>query len=176
MQGLNLRVYCDDYILPGDNFPYWLTFKGEGTSVKFIIPLINGAEHLKGMTICWVYVPSSDLHNNKTHESCMICLNIVNYTKTTTLLYSEDELKSLEEVEMNEIISNLDSNDQMEVKAVFEYGFSVKKTVVYLIYNDSCDEEMELSTSKAPTLSGTKHKREKEAAYQSIIQIKTKKR
>ncbi|XP_028763098.1 TMV resistance protein N-like [Neltuma alba] len=119
-QGLNLTECGDDCILLGDNYPYWLTFKGEGAS-------------------------------------------------TTTLLYTEDKLKSLEEVEMKEIISNLECDDQVEVKVVYGNGFTMKKTIVYLIYNESFDEQMEPSTSEAINLTSTKHKceEEEEEAHQS---------
>ncbi|XP_028763095.1 putative disease resistance protein At4g11170 [Neltuma alba] len=113
----NLTKYGDDCILPGDNYPYWLTFKDEGTFVKF---------------------------------------------KATALLYTEDELKSLKEEKMKEIISNLEPDDQVEVKAVFGNGFTVKKTAVYLMYCESIDKQMEPSTSEAVNLTGTKHNCEEE--------------
>ncbi|XP_028763096.1 disease resistance protein RPP2B-like [Neltuma alba] len=167
-QGLNLTKHSDDCILPGDNYPYWLTFKGEGACVKFELPPVNGHDLLKGMTICFVYYPSGDLEN-KAYESCIICLMIINYTKATTLLYTEDNLKSLEEAEMKEIISNLEPNDQVEVKAAFGNGFTVKKMAVYLMYSESFDKQMEPSTSEAVNLTGTKRKcgEEEEEAYQS---------
>ncbi|XP_028751300.1 disease resistance protein RPP2B-like [Neltuma alba] len=168
-QGLNLTKYSDDCILPGDSYPYWLTFKGEGASVKFELPPVNGYDHLKGMTICFVYIPSGDL-DNKACESCIICLMIINYTKATTLLYTEEKLKSLEEAEMEEIISNLGPGDQVEVRVIFGNGFTVKKTAVYLVYNESFDEQMEPSTFEAVNLIGTKRiyeEEEEEEAYQS---------
>ncbi|XP_028751304.1 TMV resistance protein N-like [Neltuma alba] len=177
ISGLNLAKYSGDCILPGDIYPYWLTFKGEGASVKFELPPVNGHDHLKGMTICFAYIPSGDLEN-KASGSCIICLMIINYTKASTLLYTEDKLKSLEEAEMKEIISNLKPNDQVEVKAVFGDGFTVKKTVVYLMYSESFDEQMEPSTSEAVNLSGTKHKceeEEEEEAYQSTKRRKATK-
>ncbi|KAI9073637.1 hypothetical protein K1719_044402 [Acacia pycnantha] len=153
-QGLNLTNYSDDCILPGDNYPYWLTFKGEGASVKFEVPPIKGCDHLKGMAICCVYFPLGDL-DNQACESCIIGIIIVNYTKKTTLYKEEDKLASLEEAERKEIISNLESDDEVEVKAVVRNGFTLKKMGVYLIYNESFDEQM-------PSTSGTKHKCEEE--------------
>ncbi|KAI9104348.1 hypothetical protein K1719_022920 [Acacia pycnantha] len=145
-QRLNLRNYSDHWILPGDNYPYWLTFKGEGASVKFEVPPIIGCDHLKGMAICCVYFPSGDLHNQAC-ESCIIGLMIVNYTKKTMLYKEEDKLASLEEVERKEIISNLEYDDEVEVRAVIRNGFTLKKMGVYLIYNELFDEQMQPSTS-----------------------------
>ncbi|XP_028751319.1 TMV resistance protein N-like [Neltuma alba] len=102
-QGLNLTEYNDDCALPCDNYPYWLTFKGEGDS-------------------------------------------------TITLRYTQESLTSFEEADGKEIISNLESSDQVEVIVAFERGFLVKKTVIYLIYNESFDEQMEPSSSKATNL------------------------
>ncbi|KAI9070716.1 hypothetical protein K1719_047321 [Acacia pycnantha] len=145
-QGLNLTKYSDNCILPGDNYPYWLTFKGEGASVKFEVPPIKGCDHLKGMAICCVYFPSGDL-DNQACKSCINILMIINYTKKTTLYKEEDKLGSLEEAEKKEIISNLESDDQVEVIAVVRNGFTLKKMGLYLIYNDSFDEQMQPSTS-----------------------------
>ncbi|KAI9104393.1 hypothetical protein K1719_022965 [Acacia pycnantha] len=165
-QGLNLTKHSEDYIIPGDNYPYWQTLKGEGASVKFKMPLVNGGDDLKGMTICCVYCPSGDLVN-KAYESCLISLIIINYTKTIALLYTQEKLNSLEAEERKEIISNLEPGDQVEVMiAVFGNAFTLKKTIVYLIYNESFDddddEHMEPSPSEATNLIGTKHKCEEE--------------
>ncbi|KAK4270027.1 hypothetical protein QN277_023115 [Acacia crassicarpa] len=154
-QVLNLKNYSDDCILPGDNYPYWLTFKGEGAFVKFKVPPIIGCDHLKGMAICCVYFPSGDL-DNQACESCIIGLMIINYTKKTTLYMEEDKLASLEEAERKEIISNLNSDDEVQVTAVVRNGFTLKKMGVYLIYNESFDEQMQPSTSS------TKHKCEEQ--------------
>ncbi|KAI9104410.1 hypothetical protein K1719_022982 [Acacia pycnantha] len=160
-QGLNLTKYSADCILPDENYPYWLTFKGKGDSVKFKVPLVNGHDHLKGMTICCVYSPSGDL-GIKACESCIISLIIINYTKSTTLRYKQDSLASFEEAERKEIISNLESDDQVEVIAIFGNGYTVVKTAVYLIYNESFDEQIEPSTCEATNLIGTKYKCEDE--------------
>ncbi|KAI9081678.1 hypothetical protein K1719_036332 [Acacia pycnantha] len=116
LQGLSLTKYSDDVcILPNDNYPYWLTFMGEGASVKFKVPPVN-----------------------------------------------DDQIKSLEEAEGKERISNLEFDDEVEVIAIVRNGFIVKKTTVYLILTDSFDEKMETSTFDAINLTGTKHKCEKE--------------
>ncbi|XP_028751294.1 TMV resistance protein N-like [Neltuma alba] len=75
-------------------------------------------------------------------ESC-VSVMIINYTKTTTLCYRQDSLTSFEEAEWKEIISNLDSDDQVEVMVVFGNGFTVKRTTIYLKYDESFDEQIE---------------------------------
>ncbi|XP_028763099.1 inactive disease resistance protein RPS4-like [Neltuma alba] len=159
-EGLNLKKYSDDY-LPGHKYPYWLTFKGEGDSVKYKVPSVNGHDHLKGITICCAYFPPGDL-DKKTCESCIISLMIRNYTKRTTLVYTKDKLNSMEEAGRKEIISNIECDDQVEVKAIFGNEFTVEKTAVYLIYHESFDKEMKSSPSEATNLSGAKHKCEEE--------------
>ncbi|XP_028751253.1 TMV resistance protein N [Neltuma alba] len=139
-QGLTPRNYSDAYVLPGDNYPYWQCFKGERASVKFKVPRISGHD-LKGMIICCAYFPSSDL-SKKACESC-VSVMIINYTKTTTLCYRQDSLTSFEEAEWKKIISNLDSDDQVEVMVVFGNGFTVKRTTIYLKYDESFDEQIE---------------------------------
>ncbi|XP_028751293.1 TMV resistance protein N-like [Neltuma alba] len=139
-QGLTPRNYSDAYILPGDNYPCWQSFKGERASVKFKVPRVSGRD-LKGMIICCAYSPSSDL-SNKACESC-VSVVIINYTKTTTLCYRQDSLTSFEEAEWKQIISNLDSDDRVEVIVVFGNGFIVKRTTIYLKYDESFDEQIE---------------------------------
>ncbi|KAI9085175.1 hypothetical protein K1719_032886 [Acacia pycnantha] len=140
LQGLTLRDYRDDCVLPGDKYPYWRCFKGEGASVKFKIPLVYSSE-LKGMTIFCEYYHSRDLSNME-YDS-FISMLVINYTKMTTLHYRQDIITSIEEAKWKEIISNLDSNDQVEITALFGNGFTVKRTAVYLKYYESFHEQME---------------------------------
>ena len=114
--------------------------------MKFKVPPFNGCNHLKGITICSVYIPSSNLDNNAC-ECDRICLNIVNYTSQTTLVYMEDHINSLEEAERKEIMSNVQPDEIVEVKVVLRNGFNAKQTTVYLIYNESFDCQMKPSTS-----------------------------
>ncbi|XP_028758923.1 uncharacterized protein LOC114717868 [Neltuma alba] len=139
-QGLTTKNYGDDYVLPGDNYPYWQSFKGQKASVKFKVPQVSSFD-LKGIIICCVYFPSCDL-GNKACESC-ISLMIINYTKKTTLHYRQDSLTSFEEAELKEIISNLDSDDQVEVIIAFGNGYTMERTAVYLKYYESFDEQIE---------------------------------
>ncbi|XP_054780310.1 disease resistance protein RPV1-like isoform X3 [Prosopis cineraria] len=115
-QGLTLAKCSDDCILPGDNYPYWLTFKGKGASVKFKVPRVSGP-NFKGIALCYVYFPAGD-SGNMSPESSVNLLLIVNYTKKTTLLYERDRVTSFGEAKWKEIITNLSSDDEVEVIAV----------------------------------------------------------
>ena len=139
-QGLTNKNTGDGCVLPGDNFPYWKSFKGERASVKFKVPRVSGCD-LKGMIICSAYFPSGNLCD-KACESC-ISVMIINYTKATTHHYRQDSLTSFDEAEWKETISNLEADDEVELIAVFGRGFTVKRTAVYLKYHESFDEQME---------------------------------
>ncbi|XP_028751286.1 TMV resistance protein N-like [Neltuma alba] len=140
LQGLTVRDDGDDCVLPGDKYPYWQCFKGEGASVKFKVPLVSSHE-LKGMTVCCEYHPSGDLGN--VDIDSFITMVITNYTKTTTLLYGRGVVTSFEEANWKEIISNLDSNEQVHIIILFGNGFIVKRTAIYLKYDESFDELIE---------------------------------
>ncbi|KAI9077644.1 hypothetical protein K1719_040419 [Acacia pycnantha] len=140
LQGLTLRDDHDDCVIPGDEYPYWQCFKSEGAFVKFKVPLVYSSE-LKGMTVCCEYYPSCDLSN--VEYDSFISMLIINYTKMTTLDYRRDTLTSIKEAKWKEIISNLDSDNQVEIKAIFANGFTVKRTTVYLKYYESFHEQME---------------------------------
>ncbi|KAK4284055.1 hypothetical protein QN277_000935 [Acacia crassicarpa] len=137
LQGL--KDSGDDCALPGDKYPYWQCFKGEGASVKFKVPLVNSSSELKGMTLCCEYYSLRDLSNVEEFDS-FISMFIKNYTKRTTLHYRQDTVASFEEAKWKEIMSNLDSDDQVEIIVVFRNGFTMKRTAVYLKYYESFAE------------------------------------
>ncbi|KAI9118780.1 hypothetical protein K1719_010225 [Acacia pycnantha] len=140
LQGLTRKDSGDDCALPGDKYPYWQCFKGEGASVRFKVPQVTSSE-LKGMTLCCEYYSLRDLSN--VEFDSFITMLIINYTKMTTLHYRQDTMASFEEAKWKEIISNLDSDDQVEIIVVFGHGFTVKRTSVYLKYYESFDEQKE---------------------------------
>ena len=126
----------DDCLLPSDK--YWLTFNCEGSSVIFKVPHVNG-RNLKTMTLCIVYFSSSDTITSESLKNGLI----INYTKSTIHVYKRDTLASLEDEEWQNIISNLEPGNSVEVLLVgFGYGFIVKKTTVYLIYDEPIDQYM----------------------------------
>lgn len=138
-QGLTTDGSCD-IILPGDNYPCWLTRIGEGHSVLFTVPQ-DSHGHMKGMALCIVY--SSNPEN--TAVECLINVLIVNHTKCTIHIYKRDTAISFCDEDWQAIISHLGSGDKVEIFATFGHGLAIKKTVVYLIYNESIDMEMEPS-------------------------------
>ncbi|KAL4338099.1 hypothetical protein AHAS_Ahas12G0176300 [Arachis hypogaea] len=127
----------DNYLLPGDNYPDWLTFNSDGASIIFNVPHGNGRD-LKIMTMCIVYSSSADTISLKCFKNVLI----INYTKSTIQVYKCDTLASLEDDEWQSIISSLEPGDRVEIVIVV-YGteFVVKKTSVYLIYGEPNNED-----------------------------------
>ncbi|XLR54439.1 hypothetical protein S83_005111, partial [Arachis hypogaea] len=127
----------DNYLLPGDNYPDWLTFNSDGASIIFNVPHGNGRD-LKTMTMCIVYSSSTDTISLK----CLKNVLIINYTKSTIQVYKCDTIASLEDDEWQSIISSLEPGDRVEIVIVV-YGteFVVKKTSVYLIYGEPNNED-----------------------------------
>lgn len=126
--------------LPGENPPYWLTHTGEGHSVLLTVPQDVHCG-LKGLTLCVVY--SSTLEN--TADECLVSVFIVNHTKCTIYIHKRDTTVSFNNGDWQGILSNLGSGDKVEIFVTFGHGLTIKKTVVYLIYDDSINSEMESS-------------------------------
>ncbi|QHO54041.1 hypothetical protein HN51_022723 [Arachis hypogaea] len=134
-----ITVEFHDYLLPSDNYPYWLTFTSEGSSIIFEVPHVHSRE-LKTIMLCIMY-PSSPY--TITFESLKNVL-IINYTKSTIQVYKQDTLASFEDEEWQNIISSMEPGDRVEVHIVlFGYGFSVKKTTIFLIYDGPIHQKME---------------------------------
>jgi hypothetical protein len=130
---------CDSFLLPCDNISDWLTFSCKGCSIIFVVPTVNGS-YLKSMMLFIVYKYSSP--DNITSEGCQ-GLFIINYTKTTIQAYKRDTLTSFEDEDWQSIKSNLEPGNEVEVIIVFEEGFIVEKTTIYLLYDESTNKEME---------------------------------
>jgi len=122
---------CDGFLLPGDNYPNWLTFNSEGSSVNFIVPKVKG--HKLKTLMCYVYSSSPD---NITSDGLKNVL-VINYTKTTIQLYKGEAFASFENEEWQRVVSNLEPGDKAEIVVVFGNSFVVMKTAVYLIYDES---------------------------------------
>ncbi|RYR49052.1 hypothetical protein Ahy_A07g035337 [Arachis hypogaea] len=106
----------DHYLLPGDNYPDWLTFNSDGASIIFNVPHGNRCD-LKTMTMCIVYSSSADTISLK----CLKNVLITTYTKSTIQVYKCDTLASLEDDEWQSIISSLEPGDRVEIVIVV-YG------------------------------------------------------
>ncbi|GAU43798.1 hypothetical protein TSUD_285500 [Trifolium subterraneum] len=124
--------------LPGDSYPNWLTFNSEGSFVTFQVPRVEG-RNLKTI-MCIVYTSTPD---NVTSSGLKNML-VKNYTKATIQLYKSETLVSFEDEEGQRVVSSIEPGDKVEVVVVFENNFIVKKTVVYLVYDEPIGKNMEL--------------------------------
>jgi len=121
-------------LLPGDNSPNWLTFNSNGSSVTFEVPQVDG-RNLKTI-MCIVY--SSSAHNTTTKGFKVVL--VINRTKNTIQVYKRDGLlASSGEEEWQRVISNIEPGNKIMVVVGFTNEFIVKKTTVYLVYDEPID-------------------------------------
>ncbi|XP_058755507.1 disease resistance protein RUN1-like [Vicia villosa] len=116
-------------VLLGDSYPDWLSFNCDGSSVTFEVPQVEG-HNLKSL-MCIAYSSTPD---NITSDG-LISVLVKNYTKATIQLYKRETLASFKDEEGERLVSSIEPRDRVEVVVVFENGFSVKKTAIYLIYD-----------------------------------------
>ncbi|PNY03538.1 putative TIR-NBS-LRR resistance protein [Trifolium pratense] len=138
--------------LPGDNYPDWLAFNDSSSSVTFEVPQVD--ERSLKTIMCVVYSSSPD---DITSEGLKVLL-VINYTKNTIQLYKRDGLSATsDEEEWQKVVSNTEPGDIMNVTVVFENKFVVKKTTVYLIYDEPIAEKTNhhLESDKNVTLSSS---------------------
>ncbi|KAK7286763.1 hypothetical protein RJT34_21989 [Clitoria ternatea] len=127
-EGLRRTNEFTDVILPGDNYPYWLTHEGDGHSVFFTMPK-DSYFRTNGMILCVVY--SSPFENTAAEHLSSIL--IVNYTKCTIHTCKRDTAISFNDEDWQSILSHLECGNQVQIFLVFEHGLVVLKTAVYLI-------------------------------------------
>ncbi|KAK2378877.1 disease resistance protein RPV1 [Trifolium repens] len=132
----NLTIDGCGFLLPGDNYPDWLTFDSEGSSVIFEVPRVE-ERNLKTM-ICVVYSSSP---NDVTSDDLKNVL-VINHTKTTIQLYKREALSSFENEEWQSVVSNMEPGDKVEIVLVFENSFIVMKTTIYLVYDELIGENI----------------------------------
>ncbi|KAJ1411278.1 Ribonuclease H superfamily [Sesbania bispinosa] len=128
---------CDVTLLPSDNYPDWLAFDCEGSSVTFEVPRVNGRS-LKTM-MCIVHYSTPDDITSDGLKNVLV----INYTKTIIQLYKRDTLASFENDESERVVSNIEPGNKVKVAVVFENGIIVKKTTIYLIYEEAINGKME---------------------------------
>ena len=128
---------CGECMLPGDSSPDWLTFNFKGSSVIFEVPRVQG-RNLKTM-ICVVY---SSTRDNIASDGLKNML-VKNYTKATLQLYKRDALVSFEDEEGERVVSSIEPGNKVEVVVIFGKGFTVKETIVYLVYDQPNGQKME---------------------------------
>ncbi|KAK7286874.1 hypothetical protein RJT34_22195 [Clitoria ternatea] len=132
----SMMEQCSDCLLPGDNYPNWLTFNNKGSSVVFDVPHVNGC-NLKAV-MCIVHHSAPD---NITPHALKDML-VLNHTKTIIQLYKQDALASFSDEEWQRFLTSIEPGNKVEVVVVFGNRFTVKKTIVYLIYDESIDNRM----------------------------------
>ncbi|XP_014515215.2 TMV resistance protein N-like isoform X1 [Vigna radiata var. radiata] len=115
--------------LPAVNDPYCLAHMGDGHSVSFIVP---EDRYMKGMTLCVVY-----LSNPEAIEPQFTTVIVINYTKCTFQIHNHGTVISFKDEDWHDIISNLESGDNVEIFVNFGNGLVVKNTTVYLICGES---------------------------------------
>jgi len=128
-----------DVHLPGDKYPYWLAYTGEGYSVPFQVPDVSDCP-MKGMILCVVY--SSTTPENMASEKSLAIVFIFNNTKNTIQMYKQTATMSFTDEDWVGITSNVEPGDNVEISVVFGQGVKVKKAGVYLIYSESIVTEM----------------------------------
>nr|ACF19650.1 TIR-NBS-LRR RCT1 resistance protein [Medicago truncatula] len=125
------------FSLPCDNYPDWLAFNSEGSSVIFEVPQVEGRS-LKTI-MCIVYSSSPYDITSDGLENVLV----INHTKTTIQLYKREALSSFENEEWQRVVTNMEPGDKVEIVVVFGNSFIVMKTAVYLIYDEPVVEILE---------------------------------
>ncbi|KAI5392070.1 disease resistance protein RUN1 [Lathyrus oleraceus] len=128
---------CGSFLLPGDNYPDWLTFNSEGSSVIFEVPQVE-ERNLKTV-MCIVHSSSPDDITSYGLKTVLV----INRTKATILLYKREALSSFENEEWQRVVSTLEPGDKVEIAVVFGSSFFVMKTAVYLIYDEPIGKKLE---------------------------------
>jgi len=124
-------------LLPADNYPDWLAFNDNGSSVIFEVPQVD-ARSLKTI-MCIVYSSSP---GDITSEGLKVLL-VINCTKNTIQLYKRDALlASFDEEEWQRVVSNTEPGDIVKIMVGFENKFIVRKTTVYLVYDEPNDKKI----------------------------------
>ena len=139
IQGLTTNC-SSKFCLPGDNYPSWLAYKGEGTSVLFQVPEDSNC-CMKGIILCVVYSSTSENMGAK----CLTGVLIINYTKCTIKIYKRDKVMSFNDEDWKGLTSNLETGDNVEIFVAFGRGLTVKVTAAYLIYGHAVSMKTEPS-------------------------------
>ncbi|XP_039688481.1 disease resistance protein RUN1 isoform X2 [Medicago truncatula] len=125
------------FLLPGDDYPNWLSFNAKGYSVIFEVPQVEGCS-LKTI-MCIVYSSSPyDITSDGLRN-----VLVINHTKTTIQLYKREALSSFENADWQRVISNMEPGDKVEIVIVMVNNVIVTKTAVYLIYDEPIDGKMD---------------------------------
>ncbi|XP_028751290.1 disease resistance protein TAO1-like [Neltuma alba] len=119
-----------DFSLPIDNYPDWLVFVNELSSVSFKVPHLVG-HRLKGVVLNIIYSSLQDSMASVPSVGIMI----KNFTKATMYFYERKVATTSTDDEWQNIVSNLEPGNEVEVEIKFAYKYIViKKTTIYLLY------------------------------------------
>ncbi|CAI8608152.1 unnamed protein product [Vicia faba] len=110
-----------DSFLPGDNYPSWLAYTCEGSSVIFQVPEDNDCG-MSGISLCALY---SSMPGNLITE-CLTSILIINYTKLTIQIYKRDTVMSFNDEDWQGVVSNLGVGDKVEIFVAIGHGLTVK--------------------------------------------------
>ncbi|XP_072075677.1 uncharacterized protein [Arachis hypogaea] len=125
-----------DYLLPYDNNnPGLLTFSGEGSFVTFQVLHING-RNLKSMMLHIVFYSTSSTFITTTEGLILENVRILNLSRDTSNVFKGDKLASFKDEDREILLSSLEPGDTVRIVVALGSGFIVKKTIVYLIYDD----------------------------------------
>ncbi|XP_072065686.1 disease resistance protein RPP2A isoform X2 [Arachis hypogaea] len=123
-----------DYLLPYDNNnPGLLTFSGEGSFVTFQVLHMDG-RNLKSMMLHIVYYSTSSTF--ATTGLILENVQILNLSRDMSNVFKGDKLASFKDEDREILMSSLEPGDTMRIVVALGSGFIVKKTIVYLIYDD----------------------------------------
>ncbi|KAI9077627.1 hypothetical protein K1719_040402 [Acacia pycnantha] len=100
-----------EFSLPVDNYPDWLVFTNEGSSVSFKVPQIVG-RRLKGVILYIIYSSLQD--SMASVHSIGIMIN--NFTKGTMDLYKREVATTSANEEWQNMVSNLEPGNEVEVE------------------------------------------------------------
>ncbi|XP_028763068.1 TMV resistance protein N-like [Neltuma alba] len=120
-----------DSSLPGDNYPKWLNFNGEGSSILFKVPQVP-SRNLKGLILYIVYIS----HEDNMASAYPVSVLVSNHTKVTIEFYKLDTVIASADEELGSIIPNLEPENEVEFKVTFAHKFDIKKTIIYLVYDE----------------------------------------
>lgn len=90
--------------------------------------------------MCIVYSSSPD----NIASDGLTNLLVKNYTKANIQLYKREALVSFEDEEGERVLSSLEPGNKVEVIVVSGKGFTVKETIVYLVYDQPVGEKNDI--------------------------------
>ncbi|KAK4270151.1 hypothetical protein QN277_023230 [Acacia crassicarpa] len=124
-----------NYSLPQDNYPDWLCFENEGSSVSFKMPRVVG-RCLIGMIIHIIYSSSQD-------SMASVGFKIKNSTKGTMEFYIRDAAITSSDDEWQKIMLDLKPDNEVEIMINFAQKHVVKRTIVYMVYDEGTQASLD---------------------------------